>query len=93
MPGFLSSRPNWVPPSLGLTGKAHSLSEEGVGGHNSDGGTDTLALNSTNRGGWNMGNEKRGKALGLGWGGGDGGGDGKGKIRKERCKVQEKPLF
>jgi hypothetical protein len=24
---------------------------------------------------------------------GDGGGAGKGKIRKERCKVQEKPLF
>ncbi len=53
MPGFLSSRPNWVPPPvhpltrkgvlllspLGPRGGIHSLSGEGVGGLSSDEGT------------------------------------------------------
>ncbi len=55
--GFLSSRPNWVhppPPSLrvlpppqGPRGETHSLVGEGVGGHSSDEGTDTLVLRCT----------------------------------------------
>ncbi len=51
----LSSRPHWVPhppypqgnvslPPLGSKGGTHSLSWEGVGGPNSDEGTDTLLL-------------------------------------------------
>jgi hypothetical protein len=53
-PGFLSSRPNWIPlttstasecypPSFGSKGETHSLAGEGVGGGpNSNEGTDTL---------------------------------------------------
>jgi hypothetical protein len=56
VPGFLSSRPNWStrplahkgvfpppPPPLG-SGGTHSVAGEGVGGFNSDEGTDTLVL-------------------------------------------------
>jgi hypothetical protein len=55
MPGFLSSRSNWVPPipypqdgvaplPLGPRGETLSLAGEKVGGPNSDDGTDTLVL-------------------------------------------------
>ncbi len=55
VPGFLSSRPNWVPhpltsygvllvPPLGPRGETHSLAVKRVGEPNSDEGTDTLEL-------------------------------------------------
>ncbi len=56
MPGFLSSRPNWLPPTSHPQaivaprprfqggGGANSLSGEGAGGANSDEETDTLEL-------------------------------------------------
>jgi hypothetical protein len=55
MPGFLSSRPNWVPPNpppareccsspLWVQGGTDSLEGEGVGEPNSDERTDTLVL-------------------------------------------------
>jgi hypothetical protein len=53
VPGFLSSRPNWVPPPtseccppVGSTGETHSLAREGVSEPKSDEGTDTLVLYS-----------------------------------------------
>jgi hypothetical protein len=54
--GFFSSRPNWdlppipspageyVPPFGSGGGETHSLTGEGVGGPNSDEGTDTVVL-------------------------------------------------
>jgi hypothetical protein len=56
VPGFLSSRPNWLlppphqptsgtpPPLVPRGGGAHSLAEEGAEGANSVEGTDTLVL-------------------------------------------------
>jgi hypothetical protein len=53
VPGFLSSRPNWVPhpltreccsPPLDPSEETHSLAGEGLAGPNSDEGTDTLVL-------------------------------------------------
>jgi hypothetical protein len=54
VPGFLSSRPNWVPtpphqqeivaPPIGSKGGTHSPAGKGVGGPNSDDGTDTVVL-------------------------------------------------
>ncbi len=56
MPDFLSGHPNWVPqpitrkkvllpfPTLGPKGETHSLAGEGMGGLNSDDGTDTPVL-------------------------------------------------
>jgi hypothetical protein len=54
VPGFLSSRPNWLPspphaqasiapPPFG-SGGTHSLSGEGAEGANSDEGTETLVI-------------------------------------------------
>jgi hypothetical protein len=57
VPDFLSSRPNWVhhpppatareccsSPTLDPRGETHSVAGKGVGGTNSDEGTDTLVL-------------------------------------------------
>ncbi len=54
VPGFLSSRPNWFSPPphpqasvafpFDTGGGTHSLTGEGVGGPNSDEGTDTVVL-------------------------------------------------
>jgi hypothetical protein len=55
VPGFLSSRPNWLPPPpdrkqvlpppLVPGGGTHPLGGGGEGGANADEGTDTLELN------------------------------------------------
>jgi hypothetical protein len=55
VPGFLSNRPNWVPPPprqkesvapppFGSRGETHLLAGGGLGGLNSDEGTDVLVL-------------------------------------------------
>ncbi len=60
MLGFPSNRPNWLPPHplpqasvvllpLVPRGGTHSLAGEGVGGANSDKGTDTLVGTPTKR--------------------------------------------